>query len=204
MEFLKEVFGDELYEKAKAALDAYNGAEANKEKQIKLGNLASGEYVNKLKLEDVTNQLTGKQSELDAANRLIEDLKKGTKGDEELQGKVTAYENQVTQLQEQLKQTQLDSAIKVALLGAKATDIDYMTFKLKEKGELELDDKGNIKGIDDKIAGLRTQFPNQFETDGGKGGKIDPQPLPGGEDRGHTEPKTLAEALEMQYNENRE
>ena len=67
-----------------------------------------------------------------------------------------------------------------------------------------LDDKGNIKGIDDKIAGLRTQFPNQFETDGGKGGKIDPQPLPGGEDRGHTEPKTLAEALEMQYNENRE
>ena len=77
MEILKEVYGDELYEKAKAALDAYNRAEANKEKQIKLGNLASGEYVNKLKLEDVTNQLTGKQSELDAANRLIEDLKKG-------------------------------------------------------------------------------------------------------------------------------
>ena len=144
MEFLKEVFGDDLYEKAKAALDAYNGAEVNKEKQIKLGNLASGEYVNKLKLEDAMNQLTGKQSELDAANRLIEDLKKGTKGDKVLQGKVTAYETQVTQLQAQLKQTQLDSAIKVALLGAKATDVDYMTFKLKEKGELELDDKGNI------------------------------------------------------------
>lgn len=204
MEFLKKVFGDELYEKAKAALDAYNGAEENKEKQIKLGNLASGEYVNKLKLEDVMNQLTGKQSELDAANGLIEDLKKGTKGDEELQRKVTTYENQVTQLQAQLKRTQLDSAIKVALLGAKAMDVDYMTFKLKEKGELELDDKGNIKGIDDKIAGLKNQFPTQFETEERKGGIVDPKPLPGGDGNRHEEPKTLAEALEMQYNESKE
>ena len=37
-------------------------------------------------------------------------------------------------------------------MGAKATDIDYMAFKLRESGELELDEKGNIKGIDDKLA----------------------------------------------------
>ena len=63
------------------------------------------------------------------------------------------------------------------MLAAKVTDIDYMTFKLKEKGELELGEDGKIKGIDDKIAGLKTQFPSQFES--GKGGlKIDPNPLP--------------------------
>lgn len=204
MEFLKAILGDELFQQVSEKINAYNGDAANKDKQVKIGNLGSGEYVSKLKLDDITNQLNGKQSELDAANGLIEELKKGTKGNEELQGKVTAYETQVTQLQEQLKQTQLDSAIKVALLGAKATDVDYMTFKLKEKGDLELDDKGNVKGIDDKIAGLKTQFPNQFEVDGGKGGIVEPQPLPGGEGSHHTEPKTLAEALEMQYNENKE
>lgn len=79
-----------------------------------------------------------------------------------------------------------------------------MTFKLKEKGDLELDDKGKIKGIEDKISGLKTQFPSQFETDGGKGGIIDPQPLPGGGGDHHTEPKTLAEALEMQFKEQSE
>ena len=39
-----------------------------------------------------------------------------------------------------------------------------MTFKLKEKGELELDEHGHIKGIEDKLAGLKTQFPAQFES----------------------------------------
>ena len=202
MEFLKAILGDELFQQVSEKINAYNGDEANKDKQVKIGNLGSGEYVSKLKLDDVTGQLTNKQSELDAANGLIEELKKGTK-DKELQGKITAYESQVTQLQEQLKQTQLDSAIKVALLGAKANDVDYMTFKLKEKGDLELDDKGQVKGIDDMISGLKTQFPNQFDVDGGKGGIIDPQPLPGGGGEHHNEPKTLAEALEMQY-ENKE
>ena len=173
MDFLKMIFDDELYEKVKEALDAYNGDEANKDKQVKLGNLAGGEYVSKLKYDDLQTQLSSKGEELKTANNLIEELKKGTKGNEELQGKVTSYETQVTELQDKLKQTQLDSAIKVALLGAKANDLEYMTFKLKEKGELELAEDGSIKGIDDKIAGLKTQYPNQFEKEGG--GKIDPR-----------------------------
>ena len=51
MEFLKTILGDELYKQAKIALDAYNGNEANKDKQVKLANIAGGEYVsNKHKL----------------------------------------------------------------------------------------------------------------------------------------------------------
>ncbi len=80
------------------------------------------------KLKGDFDNLTTQHGE---ATKLIEELKKGTKGNEEPQGKVTAYETQIADLQEQLKQTQIESAIKVALLGAKATDIDYMTFKLK-------------------------------------------------------------------------
>lgn len=120
------------------------------------------------------------QKQYGEATTLIEELKKGSKGNEDLQKKITAYEQQVTALQDELKQTKVESAIKVALLSAKAKDVDYLTFKLKEKGELVLDDQGNIKGLDDMLAGLKTQFPTQFETDSQK--KIDEKKLPEGDD----------------------
>lgn len=95
---------------------------------------------------------------------MIEELKKSNKGNEGLQQKITDYEGQVAQLQAELEQAKLESAIKVELLSSKALDVDYLTFKLKEKGELALDENGKIKGWDDKIAALKTQFPTQFES----------------------------------------
>ena len=106
----------------------------------------------------------GKLAELGVAQKLIEDLKKSNKGNEGLQNKVAEYESKMAQLQAELEQTKLDAAIKVELLSSKALDVDYLTFKLKEKGELALDENGKIKGWDDKIAALKTQFPTQFET----------------------------------------
>lgn len=78
---------------------------------------------------------------------------------------------QLEQAQAALAQERLNSAIKVGLLSEKAVDVDYLTFKLNEKvkgdGEtLTLDDNGNIKGWKDKLEGLKTQFPNQFEAGG--------------------------------------
>lgn len=129
---------------------------------------------NKLKTDHDT--LTSQHSE---ATKLIEELKKGSKGNEELQTKIKDYESQVETLQAELEKTKVESAVKVALLSAKAKDVDYLTFKLKEKGELKLDDNGNIKGIDDMLAGLKTQFPTQFESDTQK--KIDENKLPNGD-----------------------
>ena len=106
----------------------------------------------------------GKLAELTEAQNLIAELKKSNKGNESLQSKITDYEAQVAQLQAELEQTKLESAIKVELLASKALDVDYLSFKLKEKGELALDENGKIKGWDDKLAALKTQFPTQFES----------------------------------------
>lgn len=104
------------------------------------------------------------------ATALIEELKKSNQGNEGLQQKVKDYETQVQQLQQALEQTRIDAEIKVSLLAEKALDVDYLAFKLKAKGEeITLDDQGKIKGWDDKLAGLKTQFPAQFE--GASGGK---------------------------------
>lgn len=149
------------------------------------------------KLKGDFDNLTAQHTE---STNLIEQLKAGTKDSEKLQGQITNYETQISQLQEQLKQTQLESEIKVALLAAKASDIEYMTFKLKEKGELELDAEGHIKGIDDKIAGLKTQFPAQFGTESGnsKGQVIEENRLPDSEKR---DSLTKEELLKKPYAE---
>lgn len=207
MEFLKSILGEDLYKQIEEKINAHNGNEANKDKQIKIGNLGGGEYVGKGKfdaeIEKLTAQLSGKDTELQTANDLIAELKKGTKGNEELQGKITGYETQVAQLQAQLQETKINAALKVALLSEKAIDVPYMTFKIMEKlkGEgkaLELDENENIKGWDDLLSGLKTQFPAQFEKAGNGGFTVDANPLPSG-DPAKPEPTSLAEALRQQF-----
>lgn len=205
MEFLKSVLGDELYNQFVEKVNAYNGNEANKDKQIKLANLTDGAYVSKDKYAALETSMNGKQTELDTANGLIAELKKGTKGNEELQGKITAYDQQVQDLQKQLAETKLKSAIKVALLSEKAVDIDYLTYKLEnklkdEKKSLELDENDNIKGWKDVLDGLKTQFPTQFESSADK--KIEENKLPGSDER-KTEPVSLADAIKQQYETNK-
>ncbi len=185
MDFLKGILNDELFAQLKAAIDQYNGDEANKDKQIKLGNLGGGEYVGRGKYDALQQLLDGKETELTSANELIAQLKKDTKGNEELQGKITSYETQVARLQAELQETKIKAAVKVALLSEKAVDADYLTYKLneklKEKGEaLELDENDNIKGWNNQLEGLKTQFPNMFGSgDGGNGYKpLDPNKLP--------------------------
>ena len=114
---------------------------------------------NKLKGEhdNMTNQYKEAQT-------LIEELKKSSKGNESLQTKVAEYESKINELSNQLKEEKLASAIKVGLLSEKATDIDYLTFKLKEAGELEMDEKEQIKNWSNKIDELKKKFPNQFES----------------------------------------
>ncbi len=202
MEFLKEILGDELFKQIETAINAYNGDEANKDKQIKIANLASGEYVGKGKYDALQALFDGQKTELDTANGLIADLKKGTKGNEELQGKITTYEGQIQQLQQQLQEMKINSAIKVALLSEKALDVDYLTYKLneklKEKGEkLELDENENIKGIDDCLAALKTQFPTQFEGSSAK--KFEPNKLPDPEDQ--RSKTTKSDLFKMTYAE---
>ena len=187
MDFLKDILGEDLFKQIEAKINEHNGNEVNSDKQIKLANLGNGEYVGKGKhdseIERLNNLLSGKTNELESANGLIAELKKGTKGNEDMQSKINTYETvTIPDLQKQLQDTKTKAALKVALLSEKAVDIDYLTYKINEKFReqgktIELDENDNIKGWDDVISGLKTQFPAQFES--GKGGiQVDPNPLP--------------------------
>lgn len=173
MEFLKKLLGDDLYSQLETKINEYNSTKTDKEKQIKLADIGSGNYVEKNEYEAPNGQLNGKQTELETANALIEDLKKGNKSNDDLQSKISEYEEQVVDLRTQLEETKLKSAVKVALMSENAVDVDYLTFKLNESGEaIELDENGNIKGWQDKISNLKTKFPKMFESGDSGGYKI--------------------------------
>ena len=175
MEFLKEILGEELFNQVAEKVNAHNGNEANRENQIKIGNLGKGDYVSTGKYNALQEAMKGKDVEITNANNLIAELKKASKGNEEMQQKFTEYEAENAKLQAELQETKMKAAIKVGLLAAHCKDVDYVTYKLmeglKEKGEaLELDENDNIKGWDARLSGLQTQLPTHFEG-GGDAGK---------------------------------
>lgn len=147
--------------------------------------------------------------ERDEGKTLIETLQKSNKGNEGLQQQVNDYKANMEKLQAELQQTRIDSAINVGLLaaGVKPDDVDYVTFKLKSKGDIELDEQGNIKGWDDKLAGLKTQFPANFTSAGSK--KYEEHKLPDDQEPGDAITresllkKPYAERMKI-YNENPE
>ena len=159
---LEELLEKELYAQVKAAIDAANAKEPDKLKHIRYADLSEGNYISKEKYTALETDNGSIAEQLKTAQELISELKKNTGGDEKLQGKITEYETTINTLQGQLKQEKLDSAVKIALLEADCKDVDYITFKLKEKGELSLDDAGKVKGMEDKLAALKTQYPDQF------------------------------------------
>ena len=141
-----------------------------------------------------------KSREHEEATKLIEELKKSSEGNEENLNKIKDYEGQVATLQKELEETKIESALKVALANAKVTDVDYVAFKVKEKGELKLDENGNIKGIDETLKEVKTSYPNFFETEKKK--EIDVKDLGKGDVK-EVEPTNLAEALKQQYKNNK-
>lgn len=148
------------------------------------------------KLKTDHENLTAQHGE---STKLIEQLKASTKDSEALQGKITTYESTVADLTKQLNDAKIDSAMdrKLIAAGAKASDLDYLKFQWRKKGEITLDDNGEIKGGDDAVAGMKTQFPVQFEST--KDAKeIEVQKLPTGDER-QTAPATLADAIKLQY-----
>jgi hypothetical protein len=128
------------------------------------------------KLKADHDALTAKDAE---SQKLIAELQSATKGQENVQKQIADYQAQIARQQEELNHAKTESALKIGLLsaGAKASDIDYLIFKLSHDSDWkpELDDNDQVKGLDDKVKGLKTQFPAQFEISSSK--KIDEKKL---------------------------
>lgn len=118
-----------------------------------------------------------KDGELLKANELIAELKKSSKGNEDLQTKINNYDSEIAQLKAENEQLKIDNAIKVELLGnqAKSSDLDYLMFKIKQEcKDLKLDEDGKIKGFE--VSDIKTAYPGNFEIESKK--EVDVNNLP--------------------------
>ena len=75
MEFLKEILGEELFSQVSEKVNTYNSDEKNKENQVKIGNLGSGNYVGKEKFDAKETEIAGLKEQLKNANTEIQSYK---------------------------------------------------------------------------------------------------------------------------------
>ncbi|EHI69917.1 phage scaffolding protein [Streptococcus ictaluri] len=137
-------------------------------------------------VQGLQTKLDESESKLEQANGTLNTLKKNNKDNEELQSELKTYKEKVNKLEADAIETAKKQSIKDALSAAKATDVDYLMYKL---GDIETDDSGALKEIDNKIKDLQDNYPNFFEsnqkqTQDNPGGY---QPL-GGADIGNGKP----------------
>lgn len=176
MEFLKELLGEELYSQLEAKINEHNGNEANKDKQIKIANLGSGEYVGKGKYDAEVTASQGKDAEIENYKKAIADLQKAAKGNEDIQQRISQLEKENAKLKAEQEESEKKYAFELLLMDAGVTDKDEREFlaykyekKLKEEGKaLELDENKHIKGGEGIIESLKTQHPAKFTTQDGK------------------------------------
>ena len=115
-------------------------------------------------LEPRFNKLKEQKEQQDAelanANKLVADLQKSVKDNEDATAKITQYQQEATEAKAKQAEIEKTYAIKDALRTVGATDIEYMMFKL---GDVELDDKGAIKDLESKVKSLQESNPDWFK-----------------------------------------
>ena len=72
MEFLKAILGDEVYAQLEKAITEHNIKPENKEKQVKIADLGTGEYVSSEKYKSLETDKGSVAEQLAKANELIE------------------------------------------------------------------------------------------------------------------------------------
>lgn len=162
MEFLKDVFGD----KALTYAELETALKGNKD--IKLANLASGQYVDKAKLEKAEGDLKTKDETIRNLQALDAEGLKSKLGD--LQKK---YDDDIKALNDKLAGQTLNSKVDMALKDAKAKNLKAVRALLDmDKVSLENDE---VVGLAEQLNGITKDNPYLFGED-----KNPPPPVAGG------------------------
>lgn len=185
MEFLKEVLGEELYKQVETALNAHNGNPDNKEKQIKLANLSTGQYVDKGKYDTAVTEKGNLEEQIKTLNGTIKTLKEDNKDNETLQTTITNLQAELTKQQKANAEISKTYALKEQLAKAGVLDADYLIYKHGGIDKFTFDKENNPIGVEDTIKPYKedTAMAHLFKEQrkppytpngGGGGGTVNP------------------------------
>ena len=150
MEFLKDILGDN-YAAVETAINTYNAKPENKDKQIKLGNLASGEYVGKGKYDALEVEKNNLATQISTLNTTITTLKNGNKDNETLQTTIQNLNKDIENLKAESEKNTKTFALKEQLSKAGVQDPDYLIYKHGGIDKFNFDKDNKPIGVDDSI-----------------------------------------------------
>lgn len=157
----------------------------------------TGEENADIRLGKLKGEHESVRQQLEAAQQKIAALEADKAEHSGSQEKMDEMHRQLEAAQAALQKSRMDAAIHIALMRSGASDIDYMTWVLQQKGDaLTLDNKGNIDGWNTTLADLKKKYPKQFASGGGR--TVVEYRLP--DQDGHA-PLTRSEILKMPYAE---
>lgn len=155
------------------------------------------EYMPTVRFDEVVAQKNELKTQVGELTGQIDSLKKAAEGNEALTKQIEELQQHAKDADERVKNTTLDSAIKVAAIAAKANDpADVLAFVDKSKLIVDGD---KVVGLDDQIKSLQESKAYLFATEDKK---VDPKGGGefGGGNNGKTEPETLRDAIAAKYN----
>jgi hypothetical protein len=162
MEFLKAILGDG-YQAFEDAVTAHNALPENKDKQVKIADLGTGEYVGIGKYNALVTERDGFKEKLDTAEGTIKTLKKENGDNEELQKTIKAHDGAIETLKQtyegKIKDLKIDSALKDKLTDTKYPDLIMTKF---DRTKLVVSEDGTVTGIDDQLAPIKEQYKDLF------------------------------------------
>lgn len=166
MEFLEEILGTDLYNQVKTKVSSFN-EKAEKDKKVSIVNVNNGEFVAKVKYDQLKTDLDNTKTSLSTAQTTIEDLKKNNGDNADLQNKIANYESEKANLEKAHKETTekliKESAIKDALYNEKAKHPELLLGKF-DLSKILLDEKGEkvVSGIEEQMKSNKETYKDLF------------------------------------------
>lgn len=152
----------------KELLEKLTKGETTIEEVLKAIDEADKEKIPRSRLNDKIDEIKDLKDEISNRDKQIGELQKAVKGNDDLTKQIEDLKKANDDWQGKYKETQLNTAIKLAAKGAKDAN-DILAF-IKKDG-LELQEDGNVKGLEEALKGLKESKPYLFEEVGLKGRK---------------------------------
>ncbi|MBF9297499.1 phage scaffolding protein [Staphylococcus schleiferi] len=143
-----------------ALLGQFKDGEIDKQKVIDAIDESKSGMVPRSRLNDKNAEIDELKAEITNRDEQIAKLQDSVKDDSELQKELDEVKNQNAEWQTKYKESQLNNAVKLAVAKDANDADDILAFINKD--ELELQDDGDVKGLDKAIESLKESKPYLF------------------------------------------
>jgi hypothetical protein len=165
----KEIFGEELWKQIEPIV-------TEKGLNLIVDNKNQPNYIPKSRFDEVNGSKNELKTQVGELSNQLDLLKKSAKGNDELTKQIEDLQKRNGDWEGKYKATLLESAIKIKAMAEKAKDAGDL-IKFLDLSKLEIEESGNVKGLEDQLKLLKESKSYLFET---AAGNPPPNPANGG------------------------